>query len=167
MKSIVALVQNLHEWFVKIVSALQPVLLLAVRVYFGVQLAQNGWGKLHHLARVTDYFSSLRLPAPGLTAAFVSTVEFVGGITLAIGLLSRITALAIFVDMLTAYVTADREALTSIISNPGKFCTADEYTFFFAGLLILIFGPGKISLDTFLERWFKKEVGGERHARKN
>jgi putative oxidoreductase len=49
---------------------------------------------------------------------------------------------------------ADREALFSIFSDPGKFYVADPYTFLFAALLILIFGPGKFSLDTLLLRRF-------------
>ena len=49
--------------------------------------------------------------------------------------------------MLVAYIKADREALFSFFSDPGKFYAADPYTFLFAALLILIFGPGKISLD--------------------
>jgi putative oxidoreductase len=124
--------------------------LLFVRLYWGVQLAQNGWGKLHNLARVTEFFSSLSLPAPGPTAIFVSTVEFLGGILLAVGLFSRLTGVVLTVDMTMAYITADREALFSIFSDPGKFYVADAYTFLFAALLIFIFGPGIFSLDTLL-----------------
>jgi putative oxidoreductase len=164
MKSIIPLVQTLHDWFVKAASALQSPFLLAVRLYWGWQLAQNGWGKLHNLSRVTDYFASLGLPAPGATATFVSMVEFVGGILLAVGLLSRLSSLAIAIDMGTAYVTADRQALASITSDPGKFYTADEYTFLFAALLILIFGPGKISVDILLERALKRQGTGEARA---
>ena len=75
-----------------------------------------------------------------------------GGVLLAIGLLSRLTGLALTIDMMTAYIVSDRAALTSIISDPGKFYNADPYTFLFAALLVLIFGPGKLSLDTLLER---------------
>jgi putative oxidoreductase len=49
--------------------------------------------------------------------------------------------------MLVAYITADRAALFSIFSDPGKFYASDAYTFLFASVLILIFGPGKISVD--------------------
>jgi putative oxidoreductase len=164
MKSTFALVQNLHGRSVKAASALQSPFLLAVRLYWGWQLAQNGWGKLHNLSRVTDYFSNLGLPAPGPTAAFVSTVEFVGGILLAIGLLSRISSLAIVIDMATAYLTADRQALASIISDPGTFYNAAEYTFLFAALVILIFGPGKLSMDTLVERVLKKPGTSEAGA---
>jgi len=152
MKNFWMQIQRMHAWFVKTVSYGQAPLLLAVRLYWGWQFAQNGWAKLHNLPRVTDFFTSLGLPLPAQTAAFVSSVEFVGGILLIVGLLSRITALALTIDMLMAYITADRAALFSIIADPGKFYTADPYTFLFASLLVLIFGPGMISLDTLLNR---------------
>jgi putative oxidoreductase len=37
-----------------------------------------------------------------------------------------------------------------VFSNPGKFYGADPYTFLFAALLVLIFGPGWFALDTFI-----------------
>lgn len=154
MRNLWVQIQKLHAWFVKATSSLQSPLLLVVRLYWGWQLATNGWGKLHNLPRVSEFFGSLGLPAPGPTAAFVATFEFVGGILLAVGLLSRIAALGITIDMIMAYITADRAALLSFFSDPGKFYVADPYTFLFAGLLILIFGPGKLSLDTLLQRRF-------------
>ena len=90
MNSLIVSVRKLYALAVRLASTLQSPFLLFVRLYWGVQLAQNGWGKLHNLERVTQFFSSLGLPAPGPTAAFVSTIEFLGGILLAIGLLSRL-----------------------------------------------------------------------------
>jgi putative oxidoreductase len=143
---------KLYAASVAAVSSLQPLFLLLVRLYWGWQFVTNGWAKLHNLSHVTDFFTSLGLPAPHFTAIFVSTVECVGGVLLAIGLLSRLTGLVLTIDMMTAYIVSDRAALTSIISDPGKFYNADPYTFLFAALLVLIFGPGKLSLDTLLER---------------
>jgi len=154
MSTFVLQIRKIYAWAVNAASFLQSPFLLFVRLYWGLQLAQNGWGKLHNLGRVTEFFSSLGLPAPGPTAAFVATVEFLGGILLAIGLFSRFTGLVLAIDMTMAYVMADREALFSIFSDPGKFYVADPYTFLFAALLILIFGPGKFSLDTLLLRSF-------------
>ena len=54
--------------------------------------------------------------------------------------------------MTVAYVAADREALRASFSNPGKFYVADPYTFLLAGLLILIFGPGKFAPDVLYHR---------------
>ena len=56
--------------------------------------------------------------------------------------------------MLMAYITADREALFSIFSDPDKFYHADPYTFLIASILILLFGPGKFAIDALLERKF-------------
>jgi putative oxidoreductase len=124
-----------------------------VRLYWGWQLIQSGWGKLHNLPKVTEFFTSLNLPMPAQMAVFISCVEFLGGIFLAIGLLSRLTALVLTVNMMMAYITADREALRSVFSDPDKFYAAAPYVFLIASLIILIFGPGKLSLDTLLERF--------------
>jgi putative oxidoreductase len=152
MKSIFIQIQKLYAGFVNVVSHLQSPFLLIVRLYWGWQISQNGWAKLHNLPHVTEFFSSLGLPAPAFTAAFVSSTELVVGILLALGLLSRVAALALAIDMTMAYITADREALMSFISDPGKFYNADPYTFLFAALLILIFGPGKIALDALFKK---------------
>jgi putative oxidoreductase len=150
-------IERLHDQFIRIMSSLQSPFLLLVRVYWGWQLSQNGWAKLHNLPHVTEFFSSLGLPAPGPTAAFVSSFEFVCGILLALGLLSRIAALGLTIDMFTAYWTADHEALLSFVSNPDKFQNAASFIYLFVGLLILIFGPGKFALDTLLKRSMRKK----------
>jgi putative oxidoreductase len=85
-------------------------------------------------------------------APFVSGVEFVGGILLILGLASHITGLVLAIDMLVAYWVADRAALHSILSDPGKFYGADPYTFFFASLIVFIFGAGLFSLDALIGR---------------
>jgi putative oxidoreductase len=139
-----------HVTFCRAASSLVAPFLLLVRLYWGWQFMQTGWGKLHRLPQVTQFFASLNIPAPGLNAAFVSWLELIGGILLILGLASRWTAFLLAIDMFVAYVTADTTALRSVISDPGKFYNADPYTFLFAGLLILIFGPGKFAIDSFL-----------------
>ncbi len=89
---------------------------------------------------------------PAQMAVFISCVEIFGGIFLALGLLSRLTALGLTVNMIMAYVTADREALLSVFSDPDKFSAAAPYTFLTASLIVLVFGPGKFALDTLLDR---------------
>jgi putative oxidoreductase len=126
---------------------LQSPLLLAVRLYWGWQFAQTGWGKLHHLAQITDFFTSLGIPFPAFNAHFVSGLEFVGGLLLIAGLASRLTGFLLVANMSVAYWTADHEALISVFSDPGKFYAADPYTFLFASLLVLTFGAGFFSLD--------------------
>src|ERR1700736_1984900 len=150
MKNLWTRVRQLHDRFLKLVSYLQSPFLLFVRLYWGWQLIQSGWGKLHHLPNVTEFFTSLGLPIPRQTALAISCLEFFGGIFLALGLLSRPTALVLTVNMIVAYITADREALLSIFSDPDKFYAAAPYTFLVASLIVLIFGPGKIAVDTIV-----------------
>jgi putative oxidoreductase len=161
MNSALAQIQKLYGLFVRAVSHLQSPFLAIVRLYWGWQIAQNGWGKLHNLAHVTEFFASLGLPAPGPTATFVATFEFVGGILLALGFLSRIAALGLVIDMTTAYITADREALLSFFADPSKFYNADPFIFLLIGLLILIFGTGKFSVDTLVQRFVARPAARE------
>jgi putative oxidoreductase len=158
MNNTITRLRSLYDRFFDLVSYLQSPFLLAVRLYWGWQLIQSGWGKLHHLSNVTDFFTSLNLPLPAETAVAIACLEFFGGIFLAIGLLSRLTSLALTINMIVAYITADREALFSIFKDPDKFYAAAPYTFLIASILILLFGPGKFALDTLLERKFGKST---------
>jgi len=157
MKNTLVQVQKLHDRCFDLVSYLQSPFLLCVRLYWGWQLTESGWGKLHHLSNVTEFFTSLGLPMPAQTALAISCLEFFGGIFLAVGLLSRLTSLVLTINLIVAYITADREALFSIFSDPDKFYAAAPYTFLIASLIILLFGPGKIALDTLLKKFLDAE----------
>jgi putative oxidoreductase len=152
MNAFIAQLRRLYAAAVRICNSLESPFLLFVRLYWGWQLMQSGWGKLHHLEKVTDFFRSLNLPMPGQMAVFISCVEFFGGLLLVLGLLSRLNALVLVVNMLMAYITADREALFAFFSDPDKFSAAAPYVFLIASLIILVFGPGRLSLDTLVLR---------------
>jgi putative oxidoreductase len=150
------MIAKAYALFSRLSSKLQSPFLLAVRLYWGWQFAQSGWGKLHRLDGVTDVFGGLNIPFPHANAILVSNLEFFGGILLILGLASRLTGLVLTGNMLVAYLTADREALGSVFSDPGKFYNADPYTFLFASVLMLIFGAGLFSADTIIARVFSK-----------
>src|ERR1700739_4178251 len=113
-------------------SGLACPFLLAVRLYWGWQFLQTGWGKLTDIGKVIHFFTDLGIPAPVLNAYFVSALEFGGGLLLLVGLGSRPFSLPLVIDMVVAYITADREALFSIISDPDKFTAAAPFTFLVA-----------------------------------
>ena len=146
---------RLYSRVASALSSLQSVMLLAVRLYWGFQFAQTGWGKLHNLAKITGFFASLNIPFPSINAPFVAALEFVGGVLLMLGLFSRPIALLLACNMFVAYWTADREALSAVFSDPGKFYAADPYTFLFASLMVLIFGSGLFAVDTLLAKRLK------------
>jgi putative oxidoreductase len=149
---------QLYQAVSKKLSRLQSPFLLAIRLYWGWQFAQTGWGKMHNIAKITGFFASLGIPFPAFNAHFISGLEFFGGLLLILGLASRLTGLLLAGNMLVAYWTADHEALVSIFSDPGKFYVADPYTFLFASLMVLIFGAGIFSVDAFIAKLWKNRA---------
>jgi putative oxidoreductase len=140
--------------FEQMTKLLQSPLLLAARLIWGWQFTLTGWGKLQHLSHVRDFFASLGIPAPGITAPAIATLEFVGGILLIVGLATRLTGLLLACNMLTAYLTTERQTLGTLLSNdPSKFYNADPFTFLMTALLVLAFGAGVFSLDCAIGRW--------------
>ena len=159
MDSIINLFAAAYTRARAILNWLQCPLLTAVRLYWGIQFAQDGWGKLHHLDRVTEFFTTLNLPAPGITALAVGLIEFAGGNLFILGLASRLTALVLFVNMTMAYLSVpdDRVNFFHILTKPEDFYSAGPYTYWFGALLILVFGPGFVAVDTLIGRWYAKQ----------
>jgi len=155
MQSLIKLMSDAYTRVVAILNSLHAPLLLAIRLYWGYQFIQDGYGKLTHLDKVTMFFASLNLPAPGMTALAVAVIELVGGILFTLGLASRLTSLVLFLNMTMAYLSVpdDRVNFFHILSKPDDFYGATPYTYWFAALLILIFGPGWIALDTLIASW--------------
>lgn len=143
--------------FCKIAKFLRSPFLLFVRLYWGWQFIQTGWGKLHNLPHVKEFFTSLGIPIPGVMAPAIASLEFFGGILLIAGLATRLIGLLLACNMLVAYITSDLRALSSIFSDPGKFYIADPFTFLFASLIAFIFGAGLFSLDAVIEKvWLER-----------
>ena len=154
-------VAKLYDLAVTYLNYAQGPLLLAIRLYWGWEFMQDGLGKLNHLDKVTDFFTSLNLPQPHLTAIFVSLLELIGGALFALGIGTRLISLLLFVNMTVAFWTAEREAFGSILSDPDKFTAASAYNDWFATLIILIMGPGYLAVDTIL----RKFLGNKEPAR--
>ncbi|MGA8088180.1 MAG: DoxX family protein [Terracidiphilus sp.] len=155
MSNIVNAATKTYNGFASILNRLQSPLLLAIRLYWGYQFMQDGWGKLTHLDKVTEFFSSLNLPTPHMTALAVALIELCGGFLFTFGIASRLTSLVLWVNMTMAYLSVpdDRVNFFHILSKPDDFYGASPYTYWFAALLILILGPGFFAVDTVLKRW--------------
>ena len=155
--------ENCYRMLNRAGEALQSPFLLLVRLYWGWQFIQTGWGKINNIPKVTGFFTDLGIPFPGLNAHFIAGLEFAGGILLVLGLASRLIAVPLTVNMLVAYITADREALFSVISDPDKFYAAAPYTFLVASLIVLIFGPGRFAVDAWIA-WKRRSTAGHTAA---
>jgi putative oxidoreductase len=124
------------------------VVLLIARLTVGVLFVSTGWGKVNNLAKVTEYFGELGIPMPGFNATLASFTELIGGSLLVIGLASRLASIPLVVTMVVAILTAKRSELHSL---PDLFGFV-EWTYLAILLVIFALGPGKIALDTLVER---------------
>lgn len=141
MKSILAQLQQLLLKF----QFLAPLL---TRILIGWLFLESGWGKLHNIAGVTEFFVSLGIPFAQVQAPFVAGVEFVGGVLLIVGLLTRVAALPLMGTMVVAILTAKRADISSF----GDFAGLSETTLFLGLLWLSFYGPGSVSIDRFLFR---------------
>ncbi len=108
----------------------------------------SGWGKLHDLPRVIEFFGSLGIPHPELQAPFASATEFVcGGLMLA-GCFTRIASVPLIITMLVAIVTAQRENVSSL----GDVFGLSEYLYITLLVWLGVTGAGPLSLDYVLAR---------------
>ena len=154
----IARLNALYRTFLKIANSLQSPVLLLIRLDWGYQFWESGWAHFNNMPDFINMFERLHIPAPSLNAHFIAALEAGGGILLALGLGSRIISLLLAGDMFVAFITAERESLQSIFSDPDKFFNASPHTFLFIALLILAFGPGKISLDHLIASLRKKPI---------
>lgn len=157
--STVTTCRRLYRRLINLLNSLHSPFLFCVRLYWGWQFWQSGWGKLQDISKPIGFFTDLGIPFPTFNAWFVAGLECFGGILLILGLGSRLLCIPLVIDMMVAYITADRDALKSIFSSPDKFYAAAPYTFLFAALLILLFGPGSFSMDYLIARYVQKRDG--------
>jgi len=130
---------------------------LVTRLVMGQAFFLTGRGKLENMDSVVGFFTNLGIPFPELNAAFVSRLEFYGGVALILGLLTRLVAAGLASTMVVALLTADRDSLVEALRMSGDTGLTDVVPFVYLVLLgwLIVFGPGPLSLDALLMRWLR------------
>ncbi len=121
---------------------------LLARISIGVIFVQSGWGKLHHLDKVIQFFTSLGIPAPQLQAPFVAGVELVGGVLVLLGLLTRMASVPLIGTMGVAILTAKRGDIHEL----GDLLFMPEFLFIVLLLWLIVKGAGAVSADRILAK---------------
>jgi len=122
---------------------------LFARLTVGWVFLWSGWGKLQNLPQITENFVSWGIPFPKLLTPFVSGVEFLGGLLLLAGLLTRISAGALGVTMIVAIRSAKWDQVDSLESLLGF----DETAYLAIFLWLAIAGAGPLSLDRLMSNY--------------
>jgi putative oxidoreductase len=118
------------------------------RLSVGLLFMSTGWGKVHSLDKVTHFFESLHIPAPGFNAVLVGYSELVCGTLLVLGLATRLATLPLIMSMVVAILTAKLSELHSLFDLVGF----DEFTYLCVLVMIAIIGPGRVAIDYPLAR---------------
>jgi putative oxidoreductase len=121
--------------------------LLILRIAIGVVFLMHGGQKLFvfGFAGVSGAFGQMGVPMPGITGPLAAIVEFLAGGALVIGLLTRLTALGLAIDMAGALL---------LVHIKGGFFLPNGYEFaltlFAANVAIVVAGAGYYSLDRII-----------------
>ena len=119
-----------------------------LRIVIGLLFAAHGWQKYvqYTLDGTVAAFGQMGVPAPELVAPIVATLEIVGGIALVLGVLTRVFAALLAVNMLGA--------LFLVHAPAGVFVEAGGFELVLAlaagAAAIALMGPGRISIDRFI-----------------
>jgi putative oxidoreductase len=114
----------------------------------------SGWGKLHNLEQVINYFGELGIPHPELQAPFASGTELVCGMLVLIGLLTRLASVPLIITMVVAILTAQKENVGSV----GDLFGLIEWCYIALLVWLGVAGPGPLSVDACLVRWATERV---------
>jgi putative oxidoreductase len=120
---------------------------LAVRVIVGTIMAAHGLQKVQAgPANFGAFLGQMGVPLPTLMGYVVTFVEVVGGVLLIVGLLSRLAALLLTIDLVVAILLV--KVNVGFLSPPQGGAGAELELALIAGfLVILLAGPGRLSVD--------------------
>jgi putative oxidoreductase len=143
---------NLYLTFAKMAAWLTPVALLLIRLAWGWELIESGWGHLTHLQQTTDFFQSLGIPMPKANAIISGSMEFTGGVCWMLGLATRLISIPLAFNFCVAYLTASRDKVTHFfVQDPSNFIDDSAFPFLATSLLLIALGAGAISIDRIIK----------------
>ena len=141
----------LHAAFGRFLDHFRSLLLLATRFYVGWQFWKSGWLKVSSWSSTLDLFrTEYHVPVlpPEIAAVTGASGEIFFPALLFVGLFGRAGALgASFVNVMA--VISYRQVL---LAEGSEAALAQHVLWGFMLLVLTVFGPGGISLDTLLQR---------------
>ena len=122
--------------------------LTIVRLSMGLVFAAHGYLKFRGgLAGVAGFFATLGIPAPGLMAPVIATLELGGGVLLILGVATRWIGLLLALQMVVT-------AFWVLLPSKGWNANELDRSLLAAGLLLFLAGPGRAAIDRV---WLKED----------
>jgi putative oxidoreductase len=126
---------------------------LLARLVVGYVFMMSGWGKLNHLPAMIEQFIEWQIPFAHIMTPFVAGFEFIGGIFLMLGLLTRIVAAGLAIVMIVAIQAVKWVEVDSWMTFLGF----EETTYWVVFFWLAIAGAGAFSVDHWLENRLKND----------
>jgi putative oxidoreductase len=126
-----------------------------VRVMMGLLFAVHGYQKVSNgFGAVAASFAKMGIPAPQVIGPSIAGLEFIGGICLIVGLLTRLFGLLFSCEMVVT---------TLLIQLPTRGWNGSDLDrmLLVSGLLLLLAGPGRLAID---QLWFERPRPEEAQA---
>ena len=137
----------------KTMATSAPAATILVRLLVGAVFLSEGIQKfLFPAALGVGRFVKIGIAAPSLTAPFVGAVEIVCGACLIVGLLTRLSAIPLLIDISVAIVTTKVPMLVHQGFWPAAHEARTDFCMLLGLLFLLFVGAGPISLDRALRR---------------
>ena len=124
---------------------------LILRVMAGTIMGIHGWQKLTEFgpANFGRLLADLGIPLGVFMGYVVTFAELIGGIFLIVGLLSRLAALMLAIEMIVTTLLVKTHV--GFIAPPGSGAGAElDLILLAAFLTILLVGPGRLAIDELL-----------------
>ena len=151
-----------YELLIAGASSLKSPFLLIVRLYWGWQMFVSGRAHLSDVPAMVQRFQEWGVPFPTLNVYVSGLTECLCGLLLLAGFASRLITIPLIVNFCVAYLTASREVLVNVFSDPDAFVSDAAFLFLLVSVIVFIFGPGAFSVDAALKKLFvaprKKEA---------
>ncbi|HEX9877098.1 MAG TPA: DoxX family protein [Gammaproteobacteria bacterium] len=157
------ILQKAIGWLIELpatlLNHLQDLLSLFVRLYVGWQFFHAGWLKVNSWDSTLFLFQyEYRVPVlpPGLAAVLGTVGELLFPVLLWIGLTSRLAGVGLqFVNVMAVVSYAH------VIFNPefGTSAIVDHYLWGLMILMVIVYGPGRLSVDELLTRFKSSNAG--------
>ena len=132
--------------------------ILLARISLGVFFAISGGNKLFVASRTRQTYETLAragIPHPHFMTYFVSSVEFIGGCLLFMGLLSSLCCAALIIQMIVAITTVRLGMISAglpLLDWLDDFLYLPETMYIIILIWLICSGPGRVSVDEWIFR---------------
>jgi len=132
--------------------------ILLARVSLGMFFAISGGNKLLVPSRTRQMYETLAgagIPFPHFMTYFVSSVEFISGCLLVVGMLTSLCCVALIIQMIVAIATVQLATIPkglSLLNWLDDFLYLPETMYIIILVWLICSGPGKISVDHRIAR---------------